>query len=118
MEYTILPSPRRTGVIQQQVYSLKDAPFTSAGQTAYNTGTGFWFGVVSGVAKFSIGNPNGSFMTWDGTSLTLSGAPLVREIIPSPEEITIPADFQMVLAENIEVSNGASLIVEGRLAIL
>lgn len=44
------------------------------GQTAYNTGAGFWLGDDAGVAKFSVGNPAGSFMRWTGTELQISGA--------------------------------------------
>lgn len=42
------------------------------GQTAFNTGTGFWLGDASGTPKFSIGNPAGNYMTWDGTKLTVN----------------------------------------------
>ena len=45
-----------------------------SGQTDYNTGTGFWLGDVSGTAKFSIGNPAGNYLTWNGTTLTVKGA--------------------------------------------
>ena len=43
------------------------------GQTAYNTGTGFFLGYSSGAYKFSIGNPSGNRLTWDGSSLTVVG---------------------------------------------
>lgn len=43
------------------------------GQTAYNTGTGFWLGDVSGTAKFSIGDGSTKYLTWDGSSLTIRG---------------------------------------------
>ena len=43
-----------------------------AGQTAYNTGTGFWLGVDSGTPKFSVGNSSGSNLTWNGTTLLLT----------------------------------------------
>lgn len=41
-----------------------------SGQTAYNTGTGFFLGNDNGTAKFSIGSGNSS-LTWDGSSLVL-----------------------------------------------
>jgi len=44
-----------------------------AGQTAYNTGTGYWLGTVSGTPKFSIGNGSTKYLTWDGTALTIRG---------------------------------------------
>ena len=45
----------------------------SSGQTAYDTGTGFWMGNVSGTTKFSLGNSAGNKMTWDGSSLSITG---------------------------------------------
>ncbi len=44
-----------------------------SGQTAYDTGTGWWLGDVSGTAKFSIGNSAGNKLTWNGTTLALTG---------------------------------------------
>lgn len=44
-----------------------------AGQTAYNTGTGFWLGDDGGVTKFSIGNSGGSYMRWTGSELEVYG---------------------------------------------
>jgi hypothetical protein len=43
------------------------------GQTAWDTGSGFWIGDVSGVTKFSIGNSAGDSMTWDGSQLSIYG---------------------------------------------
>jgi hypothetical protein len=43
------------------------------GQTAYNTGTGFWLGDASGTAKFSLGNST-NFMRWTGTALEVSSS--------------------------------------------
>ena len=42
------------------------------GQSDYNTGTGFFLG-YSGGYKFSIGNPSGQNLTWDGSSLNIAG---------------------------------------------
>lgn len=44
------------------------------GQTAFDTGTGFWLGDVSGTPKFSIGNSSGNKLTWDGSTLNVAGA--------------------------------------------
>lgn len=44
------------------------------GQTAYNTGTGFFMGYSGTAYKFSIGNPSGNCLTWDGTTLTVKGS--------------------------------------------
>lgn len=43
------------------------------GQTAYNTGTGFWMGYDTNLYKFSIGDPAGKFMTWNGSDLNING---------------------------------------------
>ena len=43
------------------------------GQTAYNTGQGFWMGYDSGKYKMSLGNPSGDYMYWDGSHLILNG---------------------------------------------
>lgn len=44
-----------------------------SGQTAYNTGTGFWLGVDGVTPKFSIGNSSGNLMSWDGSTLNIVG---------------------------------------------
>lgn len=43
------------------------------GQTAYNTGSGFWLGNVSGTPKFSLGNSAGARLTYDGSALAVYG---------------------------------------------
>lgn len=48
--------------------------FIRSGQTAFNTGTGFWLGLDSTTPKFSIGNSSGASLTWDGTTLTITDA--------------------------------------------
>ena len=44
------------------------------GQTAYDTGTGFWVGDDSGTYKLSIGKDSGNKLTWNGTNLAVTGA--------------------------------------------
>lgn len=56
-----------------------------SGQTAYNTGTGFWLGVDSATPKLSIGSSSSS-LTWDGSAVTITGASL------STPNITIGTD--------------------------
>lgn len=55
--------------------SLEVAPggHIRSGQSAFNTGVGFWIGDVSGTNKFSIGNPAGNYLTWNGAVLTVGG---------------------------------------------
>ena len=46
--------------------------YLSVGQTAYNTGIGWW--VEQGPpARMSLGDPAGNFLTWDGSTLTITG---------------------------------------------
>lgn len=61
------------GTITAGSVTLGSAGYVRQGQTAYNTGTGFWLGDVSGTAKFSIGSSSGNYMTWDGTELKIVG---------------------------------------------
>ncbi len=51
------------------------------GQTAYNTGTGFWIGQVSGTPKFSLGSSSGDHVNWSGSALEVQGSVKVG---PSP----------------------------------
>lgn len=44
------------------------------GQTAFNTGSGFFLGYSDPYHKFSIGDPNLNYMTWDGQYLKLKGS--------------------------------------------
>ena len=46
----------------------------SSGQTAYDTGTGWWMEYNGGTPRVSLGNSSGNKLTWDGTSLTIAGA--------------------------------------------
>jgi hypothetical protein len=43
------------------------------GQTAYNTGTGFFLGYSGTDYKFSIGNASTKGITWDGNTLSIGG---------------------------------------------
>lgn len=42
------------------------------GQTAFNTGNGFWIGDNGGVPMLSIGDPAGSYLSWDGINLNIN----------------------------------------------
>lgn len=45
----------------------------SSGQTAYNTGTGWWLGYSGATPVISIGVAGGQSLTWDGSNLIYSG---------------------------------------------
>ena len=53
--------------------TLDATGFIKGGQTAYDTGSGFWLGKTGGAYKFSIGNSAGDKLTWDGTDLAITG---------------------------------------------
>ena len=62
------------GLITTGYITLADGGNIKSGQTAYNTGTGFWFGKDGTIPKFSLGDPAGEGITWDGANLTISGS--------------------------------------------
>ena len=55
-------------------YRLTQSTSLSAISPTYNSGRGFWLGIQSGVAKFSLGDGSSNFMTWDGSTLTIAGS--------------------------------------------
>ena len=62
------------GTITSGVITLSSASHIKGGQTAYNTGAGFWLGYDTSAYKFSIGNPSGSYLVWDGSALSIKGS--------------------------------------------
>lgn len=64
--------------------TLNTTGYIKGGQTAYNTGSGFWLGYDSSAWKFSLGNTaSGNYLTWDGTELVIKGDLVVGEYIQS-----------------------------------
>ena len=61
------------GAITAGTIVLPSGGFIRSGQTAYDTGTGFYIGNDSSVTKFSIGIAAGNKLTWDGTTFTITG---------------------------------------------
>lgn len=53
--------------------TLNASGHIKSGQSAYNTGSGWWLGRDGGTAKFSIGNPAGPYLIWDGAALSVRG---------------------------------------------
>ena len=54
--------------------SIEASGSIGSGQSAYNTGTGFWFEYNSGTPRFSIGDSSTNSLTWDGSALSIAGA--------------------------------------------
>lgn len=52
---------------------INSAGHIRSGQSKYNTGKGWWIGSDNNTAKLSIGDPNGRYLTWDGTNFTING---------------------------------------------
>lgn len=59
------------GTINAGNITLDQAGFIQGGSSAYNTGKGFWMGYHSGQYKFSLGDPAGQHITWDGANLNI-----------------------------------------------
>ncbi len=53
--------------------TMNAAGHIKGGQTDYDTGTGYWLGYTGAAYKFSIGNDAGDKLTWDGSSLNITG---------------------------------------------
>lgn len=51
------------------------------GQTDFNTGAGFFLGLSGGEYKFSIGDPDTSYITWDATNLRIKGSVELSSIL-------------------------------------
>ena len=87
MEEEFLPDPIKQISIEQEIQQNKESPVIyspvlrgsvklpadahiKGGQTAYNTGQGFFLGYDGTAYKFSIGDPDGDYLIWDGAGLT------------------------------------------------
>lgn len=53
--------------------TLATGNYIQSGQTAYDTGTGFFIGNVGGTPQMSIGNSAGNKVTWNGSTLAVTG---------------------------------------------
>jgi hypothetical protein len=60
------------GTITAGNMTINSSGYIKGGQSGYNSGTGFFLGYSSGAYKFSLGNPSGDYITWDGSSLNLN----------------------------------------------
>ena len=78
-----------------------------AGQTNYNTGTGYWMGLVSGTPKFSIGNGSTKYITWDGSALSIRGTLNADDIVAG----TITGRTLQTTTPG--VSTGRSVVITG-----
>jgi len=63
-----------TNLLYAGTITLGSGGNIKSGQSAYDTGTGFWIGNSGGTPKMSIGNASGNKLTWDGTTLAITGS--------------------------------------------
>jgi len=73
------------------------------GQTAYNTGTGWFLGYSGGAYKFSVGDPSGDYFAWDGANLYVRGD-TAQFYVAGTDTALKSAD----LGSQITVSNGTA----------
>jgi hypothetical protein len=73
--------------------TMNAAGHIKGGQTAYDTGTGFFLGYSSGAYKFSLGN-TANFIKWDGTSLEIVGDVKVGVYIVDATETVAEANTE------------------------
>ena len=71
------------GDITAGTITMDTSGYIQGGQTAYNTGTGFFLGYDTDAYKFSIGDSSSNYLTWDGTTLSIQGDFVVGDYIVS-----------------------------------
>src|SRR3972149_5521123 len=76
------------GAITAGTIVMPSGGFLRSGQTAYNTGTGFYLGNDSGTPKFSIGDSSGDKITWDGATLSVVGISQIVKNYTAGENLT------------------------------
>ena len=101
------------GSITAGTIVLPSGGFIRSGQTAFDTGTGFYLGNDSGTPKFSIGNASGKHIKWDGSDFTINGG-IVTTGSVAANAITLsgtdtPADVTLT-AGNSGVDNTLSTV--------
>lgn len=62
------------GSITAGTIVMPSGGFIRSGQTAYDTGTGFYIGNDVGTPRLSLGNSAGNKLTWDGSTLAITGS--------------------------------------------
>ncbi len=69
------------------------------GATDYLTGTGFFIGYTGAAYKFSVGNPAGNYIGWDGTTLTIIGNQVDVQTFTADGTWTKPTGAKSVMVE-------------------
>lgn len=77
--------------------------YIRGGQTAFNTGSGFYLGYDSGDYVFSIGDSGSNFLTWDGATLRVKGEVIIGGWLASETLITdLPTEGEAVAVYGAE----------------
>lgn len=99
------------GAITAGSIVMPSGGFIRAGQTAFDTGTGFYIGNDSGTPKFSFGSDTGGKITWDGTSLNVTGKIIsitsaqIKTLAASPVElVAAPGSGKIVVIQQATFS--------------
>jgi hypothetical protein len=82
------------GTITAGTITLSTSGWIKGGQTAYDTGTGFFLGYSGAAYKFSIGNGTTQKLTWDGTELEVLGNVIVGTYIVDATETVAEANTE------------------------
>jgi len=61
------------GAITAGTLTIDTSGYVRGGQSAYNTGVGFFIGYDVDAYKLSLGDPNGKHLLWTGADLIISG---------------------------------------------
>jgi hypothetical protein len=96
------------GSITSGNITLDTASSIKGGQTAYNTGTGFFLGYSSSAYRFSIGNPSGQYFAWNGTNIVSNGLPKQSglQVFTSTQNFTVPLGIFVVYVAQIVGGGG------------
>jgi hypothetical protein len=79
-----------------------------SGQTAFDTGSGFWLEYNAGTPRFSIGNSAGNKFVWDGATLAITGTFTatggavtgVLYVGASPNRVVLDGPNKLIKSEN------------------
>lgn len=71
-----------------------------SGQTAYNSGTGFYIGNDSGTPKFSIGDGSTNYVTWNGTTLSVTGSLSAQTVLVAGQAIDAGNNVSLNSSDN------------------
>lgn len=98
------------GAITAGTIVLPSGGYIRSGQTAYDTGTGWYIGNDSSTPKLSIGNSSGDKMTWDGSSLSIVGTINATATVNAPLVKSYTAKGSVTSGHAVYLSNNTFVI--------